>query len=295
MKKKIEKGTLIIRKSTDNYTWVNAVEPIQGFLVDKKLDKSKIYTISDDDFKNGTYFQVILAYEMQQRTGVKENWGIIPDDDIYQYIYCTEVYCFYVCYSHSAVTIKDTINGNELQSGSVAPNGFTITNSDATSVITVNKDGRGAQNISAPATFTEKGSYIVEIAMPNGQKYSYSISVSDGLRTLTTNPIVFQNEKKDKYVEENPVSGATAFGETSHTALTIAHDSEKVIVRATKNGIPAYGVSGSQVSLFFRLKDIRNADWGTTRQTPTSIANPKQCSLAITAEGRYPQNSSPKA
>jgi hypothetical protein len=59
--KKMGKGAIIIQKSIDGSTWENAVDPIINFFENTKVDRSALYSVTDEDLKNGTYFRVLVS------------------------------------------------------------------------------------------------------------------------------------------------------------------------------------------------------------------------------------------
>ena len=263
--KKIEKGTLIIQKSTNGTTWENATEQVQNVFTAKKLDRSNLYTITDDELKSGTYYRVIVAYGMKRLSATEERWWIIPDKETYDYIYCTEVYRFYACYGISTVSFRDVVSGNEISSGATVSNGFIIDKNGASSAVYLVKDGKTTTIVDKIRTSVyEPGEYSITVSTPLNQEFKYNITVTGGLSVRTLSPSVFENEKKGKYTEEHPVSGNPAYGFDSHTGITLAHNAADGIVAAKKNGFDAYGITGSNVYLFLELKNeeaLADAGW----------------------------------
>ena len=58
LKSKVQEGTIIIQKSTDASRWEDVKIAYNAF-VDKKLDRSKLYTIPIEDLKTGMFYRVI--------------------------------------------------------------------------------------------------------------------------------------------------------------------------------------------------------------------------------------------
>lgn len=254
LKKKIEKGTIIIQKSTDGVIWTDAVAPLVNVFPSSKIDLSNLYTVTSEDLYAGTYFRVIVAYEMRQKTGTNERWGPIPDEDIYDYIYCTEVYEFYACYGLSPLVIRDIISGEEIKTGATVSRGFTVDKNGSTDTVTIQRESEKARTISTITTVSDAGKYLIEVTSPLNQKYYYSVTVSEGLNTVQMKPTVYENAKKHKYSLETPVSGNTSFEIPSHSVLTLGHGSDSEIVQSRVNGFPAYGIKGDSVYLLLKLQ-----------------------------------------
>ena len=69
LNKKIQDGSLIIRKSYDNVHWDHAIEPITNFFSNKKIDRTNLYTIPYEDLLKGTYYEVTVAYKIERKVG----------------------------------------------------------------------------------------------------------------------------------------------------------------------------------------------------------------------------------
>lgn len=270
--KKIGKGALVIQKSSNGTHWDNVAEPITDFFTNKKIDRSKLYTVSRDELKAGTYFRVFLAYEMKHKTGTKEGWLIFPDTNIYEDYYFTEVYQFYCCYGADPIVFRDIDLGKqtrEIKSGETAQYGFIIDKKGSSNRVEIRKDHESWKTVNTLTTVVEPGTYSIKTTTPLGKEYSYSISITDGLNTSKIKPTVYENKKKDGYTENNPIHGNTTFEVSSHTSLMIAQKSELPIVTSKISGFDAYGINlgkdidanNNSVLLYLRLQstDIMNS------------------------------------
>ena len=271
LSKKIGEGTIIVQKSTNGLTWENAVDPIRDVFTSDDNDLSNLYTISDEELKRGTYYRVFVAYGMKHYSHTEEVWWILPDKDIYDYIYCTEIYQFYACYGINTVNFRDLVSRDNLRSGATVANGFIIDKNGSSSSVQIAKDGGSPTVVSGLRTSVYKpGDYVITVKTPLNQEFKYTITVSGGLSTAALSPVVYENAKKKGYSEDNPVFGDAAFGFRSHTGITLAHNSEDQIIKAQKNGFDAYGITGSNVYLFLQLKneeELKSANWETVSDT----------------------------
>ena len=260
LKSKIQDGVMLIQRSSDGLTWENAVDPIVDFFSAKKLDRSHLYSVGEEELKTGIYYRVVLAYKMGRKTGTEPRItlpvvGTVYSDEIYEYQNCIEVYQFYVYYGRNPIVLRDLISGAELSSGAVVTSGFIVNKMGSSDRVLVQKDNTPAYEVRSLETVSAAGNYTVRVVDQLGKEYVFTLKVSEGLRTLALSPTVFENEKKNEYSEVNPVTGNTAFGLPSHSVLTIGHNSGNAIVQSSRNGIPAYGISGDKVCFFLRFRD----------------------------------------
>lgn len=257
LSKKVEDGVFVIQKSADSVNWENAAEPICNFFSGKKITRDALYTVSNEELKAGTYFRIIIAYEMGRKTGEIPGSVVPPrlPEDIYEYRYCSEIYEFYACYGNNQISLRNLSTGEGVDSGASVVTGFVIDKNGSGNDVVVEKNS----GISVPAetlsTISEAGTYKIIETTPLGQNYSYTITVTNGIKATNLAPAVYENVKKDGYTENHLVTGKTSFGITSHTALMIGQNSTTPITRSSHNGFSAYGITGNSTSLYLKLKD----------------------------------------
>ena len=259
---KIEKGTIIIQKSNNHYNWVDVIEPINDFFVAKKLDRSNLYTVTKEELKEGTFFRVILAYEMTRKVGTEKRWGPIPDKPIYESVYCTEVYQFYVCYEKDQIQFRELLTKKAIASGEAVKSGFIIDKNGSSNKVTVKHNGKDEVISGNITTVTEIGDYTIIVTNALGKTFTYNIQVTEGLTSASVSPTIYENQKKDKYTEDNRVSGGKpSFGLKPRTVLSIAHNSEIPVVSSKYKSRDAFGVNGSSVYLLLHLQQTQYSSW----------------------------------
>ena len=254
--KKIDDGVFIIQKSTDCINWENAADPIFNLFSARKVDWDNLYSLSEEELKAGTYFRVIIAYEMGRKTGEIPGSFIPPrlPSDVNEYVYCAEVYEFFASYGNSQLSLRDLSTGENVTTGAIVQAGFVIDKNGSSNSITVKRDSEPAMDAASLTSYTATGKYTITETTPVGQTYTYYIEVSGGLKTTSLSPIVYQNEKKNEYTLGTRLFGNTAFGIPSHTVLMIGQNSSTSIVSATHNGYDAYGITGNSASIYLRLQ-----------------------------------------
>ncbi|MDI9243199.1 hypothetical protein [Fusibacillus kribbianus] len=254
--KKIGNGVLIVQKSYDRIKWENAIEPVCNFFTNKKIDRTNLCSVSEEDLRAGVYYRVYVAYEMGRKTGRDAGslWPPRFPSDIYEYRYCLETYQFYACYGGNPIEFRDLTTGNAVTSGATVESGFVIDTKGSTFTVTLTKNGV-TSDVTNLMTVKNAGTYTITAVDTIGKKYTTTIKVANGISGVTISPEVYENKKNDGYTEDNRISGALSFGANSHTVLTVAQNSTNSITQSTHKGIPAYGITGSEVSLYLKLQN----------------------------------------
>lgn len=247
---KIQKGVIIIQKSSDGYNWAEACKPVVNFFGKNTKGNAAIYVASEDELKQGTYFKMIVAYEMEKQTkaGDISNWD--GDWERHQYV---EVYDFYLCYEANPVTVHDVASMGTINSGGSTKNGFYINRNGSTNRITVSKDGGTATEIVGTETFTKAGSYIITTTTKFGKNFSYAIRINDGIQIVNMSPVVYVSDDKKGYTTASVVRGKTEYGASNYTTLSIGQSANYDLITSTKNGFNSYGIAGDSINIFLRL------------------------------------------
>ena len=258
---KIKMGTLIIQMSDSGKTWGAPIFEVDNLFTDKKLDIGSLYTISKEDLKQGKYIRVTVAYEMERMIGKKSG---LFGGAIYDYLYCTEVYQFYTGFNGDPVQFRDIITGKSVRTDEAVQSGFIIDKNGSSNTLRIKRNTDDWTVVQSLASITEAGQYKVEVTTPLGEKYTYNIEVTDGIKTVAVKPAVYENNKKDKYVLENQKHGTTSFGVSSLSSLTVAQTDGMAITTGKYGGRDAYGITGSSVYLFLNLNNterLRGGNW----------------------------------
>ena len=258
---KIKMGTLIIQMSDSGKTWGAPIFEVDNLFTDKKLDIGSLYTISKEDLKQGKYIRVTVAYEMERMIGKKSG---LFGGAIYDYLYCTEVYQFYTGFNGDPVQFRDIITGKSVRTDEAVQSGFIIDKNGSSNTLRIKRNTDDWTVVQSLTSITEAGQYKVEVATPLGEKYTYNIEVTDGIKTVAVKPAVYENNKKDKYVLENQNHGTTSFGVSSLSSLTVAQTDGMAITTGKYGGRDAYGITGSSVYLFLNLNNterLRGGNW----------------------------------
>ena len=107
---KIQKGTIIIQTSKDGDIWCDA--SLMSDIFEKTpINKEPIYESTDIQLINGTYYRVIVVYELKQRTKDNKYWV-----DEYKTNKYAEVYEFYA-YNRNAASVTPPAKDNRFSLG----------------------------------------------------------------------------------------------------------------------------------------------------------------------------------
>ena len=267
LQKKIALGAVVIQKSSDGKNWTDAREAITDFF-DKNSGLVEIGSISSVDIKNGTYYRVIVAYEVGKKVGKTGN--VIKTDE-YEYKRCTEVYEFYVHYNTNPIIVREINTRKDISKEILCQDGFLIDKNFSSDSVTLSKGGSKTEVDDFMSVY-DPGNYTIDIESAVGKRYQYNIRVKDGLSMYDLKPQVYENKKKDDYKMNQAITGNTSFGLASFTTLRIGRKYGNDMTTATKDGFDAYGISGEKVCLYMELADektindngweIRSDDYG---------------------------------
>ncbi len=266
LSKKVSNGVMIIQKSFDGMSWEDACDPLYNFFKNNKVNYNSIYTTTEEEIKRGTFYRVIVAYEMRKKTGTqKKLFGF--KEDIFELKYCVEKYDFYLCYAKNPISIRDLTTRTVVANDGTVSDGFMIDDNGANATITIKRDINAPQSAVAFQSYTTPGLYTVSVTSPVGDSFQIVVKVSGGLSTHTIPVVHYENSEKTGYTVEK-----RAGGDVSLTSLMIGQKAGTTIKNARVNGFDAYGITGDSVNLYMRLMaeteyeksgwEIITDDWG---------------------------------
>ena len=102
----IKKGVLLVQKSYDGRTWVNAAPPVVNYFATMKAGNNQFYTADGSDIASGTFYRIVIAYKMHKKTG---NYGLFNALTAYDEIYCVESYSFYACTNTGIISLHNML------------------------------------------------------------------------------------------------------------------------------------------------------------------------------------------
>ncbi len=268
LSKKIEKGTIVIQRSYDGRNWENACDPIYNCFDEKndKVNLSYLYSIDSNDIRKGTYYRVLVLYEMKKRTGTESAVFGLSEKDVYVTKYYIEKYDFYVCYGANPVQMYNVMDrSTSVSNYGTVESGFMIDTNNTNVSLSVTRDSFTPVSALNYQSFFTPGRYSIVSTNPIGDSFTSVVTVSGGLETSAVTVARYVNREKDGYV----VSSAS--GGTPLTSLRIGQNAGSAIKTSTVNSFSAYGITGNSVSLFLRLNEaglnasgwyIESDDWG---------------------------------
>ncbi|MCH5256166.1 MAG: hypothetical protein J1D87_02690 [Lachnospiraceae bacterium] len=250
LSKKIAKGVVLIQKSLDAVNWVNAVDPKYDFFAKNKSGSDSLYTITQEDILNGTYFRVYVAYSMKRKTGDKKTWiGKKDDNEVKR---CVEEYKFFVCYDADPIKIYDMSDrSRELSNNDSVADGFVIDKVGANVGITVKRDNvLVSSTVNSLTSYTTPGVYTITSKSPVGTSFETVVTISNGLATSELSPTMYSGKDSQDYSTSNVDTTVPNI-----STLIIGQKAGNNIYKSTKNGFTAYGITGDSVAFYIRVKD----------------------------------------
>ncbi len=247
---KVKKGVIIIQKSTDGSTWVDAMTPVTNFFNDNVNGSLSIYTVTESELKQGTYFRMVVAYGMEKQltAGSWSDWD--GDWERHQYV---EIYEFYLCYEANPITIHDLVTRSTISSAGSTSNGFYINKNGSSNKVTVSKDGGTEVEAADQAVYTDSGNYTIKNTTKLGKTFTSVIKINDGLQVYSISPTVYESDDNKGYTTDTPITSETVYGATNFTQISIAQNANYELVTSTKNGLPSYGIAGDSINIFIKL------------------------------------------
>lgn len=269
--KDINEGAILVQKSSDGISWVDANAPTCNALKKNNIKEPFEYSMEMEDIMRGTFYKVLVAYKMERTTGDENVFDIgfakdwaINKKDVKEYKTFVEEYVFFVCTNKNYVYVRDIDTKEALSNNSKIHNGFCVDLNGSYDKVTVKLDN----GIEKPAkdfdSFTDPGKYTVTITTKLSKKYYYNLTVEGGLSVVNLSPTVMECEKNEGFINGAVKSGDTSYGIKSYTTLGIAQKSGFVSTKAKNNGFDAYGVNGDSASIYLRLnysEQLSNSGW----------------------------------
>ena len=190
----INKGVMIVQKSSDGSTWVSAANPVVNFYESKKSGAENFYTTDGNDVAKGMFFRVIMAYKTTIRTsdgfiGIGQKWTTKKHVELYE---------FYLTINSGTISIhnlaidetslpeiegftQETIKrGETLVDGSTTTKGFSIDKLGTSYLVGVSKDGSDMVYVEDGTSFTENGKYTITTITKLGKQLKQTIYVFNG-------------------------------------------------------------------------------------------------------------------
>lgn len=236
----INKGVLIVQKSTDGRTWYNAVNPITNFYANNSSGKKDFYTTSGEDIANGMFYRVILAYKTTIRTsggfiGIGEKWDVKKHVELYEFYLALDTGTISIHNLATNETDLPIIDGLQIENikkaetlldGSVSTKGFSIDKLGASYVVQINKDGVDiVDNASDGQEFTEDGKYTINVVTKFGKIISKTIYIFNGS----------SDKGYSTYFGESIISGNRIFSEGEYPTYS---QTSSVKINAIEDNVP---------------------------------------------------------
>lgn len=250
LSKKIEKGLVLIQKSTDGVNWETAIDSKYDFFSKYKTGNDSLYTITQEEILAGTYYRVYVAYSMKRKTG--EEKAFIGKKDVYEYKNFVEEYKFFVCYNSNPIKTYDMSDrSREVTNNDSVENGFIVDKAGANVSVSVKRDNVLVSSVvNSLTSYTTPGIYTITAVSPVGSSFKRVITIKTGMSTSELNPTVYAVKDSENYSTSSVDSTMPTI-----STLKIGQKAGSNIYKSTKNSFAAYGITGDTVTFYLKLKD----------------------------------------
>lgn len=192
----IGKGALLVQKSSDGYTWVNATNAITNFYESYNSGCNDFYTTAGEDIAQGTYYRVILAYKIGKKIGT--SGALFWEKEVFEDKRYVELYEFYLVVNSGTIsihnlTVEDSMlpeldgysqeeikRGETLTNNSMTTKGFYIDKLGSSYLIKVSKDDDNGKYVDDKTEFTENGKYTITIITKLGKQLTQTVYIFNG-------------------------------------------------------------------------------------------------------------------
>lgn len=191
----IGKGVMMVQKSNDGITWMDATNPVVDFYSSNMSGKENFYTTDGTDIAQGMFYRVFIAY----KTTIRTQKGFLGIGDKWDTRKHVELYEFYLVVNSGTISVHNLATdetklpelegytteiikrAETLLDGSVTTEGFSIDKLNASYVVQIIKDGVViTNNASDGAKFTENGKYTIKTITKLGKTKSQTVYVFNG-------------------------------------------------------------------------------------------------------------------
>ncbi len=259
--KNIDNGAVVVQRSSDKKNWEN-VASISDAFASNREGLEALYTTTDDELKQGTFYRIIVVYTMEKQT---KAGGFLKSAE-YDKGTFAEVYEFFICSDKVYLSVYDLTSRKEVGLPTTVREGFYIKKNGSSAEIKVQKD-KGA--ITYPidnTTYTDQGEYTITVTTKLNKSYTYQVKVITGVKFAEATPVTYDCEVDNGYMTDNKISGTAECCIASHSRLFIGHSSQENVVNSKHSEKEAYGVKGESVGFYISLRALEK-DWVLSADT----------------------------
>lgn len=249
----VQEGVIIVQKSSDGINWINATDPVYDAFEEANDKKSVLYTTNEDEMLTGTYFRVVVAYQMCKLTNIIEQPWYKPDIEEYDHICCVEEYKYYICTNRNYVSVYDIEGLKNVPNNTNVLKGFSIHKNGSNDKVEVSRNGEKAYIANDFDLFIEPGDYLISITTKLNKRYCYKITISEGLSSSILEPKVYEFEKDTGFTNGKLLNEKKSNEVETYTSLKVCQKAGFTTTESKHNGLNAYGINGDSVCLLLKL------------------------------------------
>lgn len=268
---KVKSGVVIVLESFtgEEDDW-EVVAEYYDFFDRNKKGKDDLYTTWQEDTFEGLFYRVIVGYKLGRKIGTEDGGITMPllnkpigKKDKYEYISCVEVYNFLCLTNGQQILLRNLSDGKSITGNTSVDQGFAIRRNDSHSIVNVKyNDDVVVMEDSDFISYSEPGKYEISVTNLLGREDIYKIDVNDGTLLTALLPDIIESEQNTGFVNGKKIAKEEII-DYQFTNLYLGTDTGTTVSKSTKNGFDAYGITGSNISLYlqFRYDDADFADY----------------------------------
>ena len=257
--KGINRGAIVVQKSYDDKSW-DTVASLSDAFSDKTTGRDELYTATEEELKQGTFYRVVVVYTMEKQTK-SGRFAVFGEE--YDKRTFAEVYKIFLCADGDYTAAYDLTSRNEISFPGTVEAGFFIQKNGSSATVKIQRENGSVCYAGENATFTDPGKYTITVTTKLNKEFVHTITVNSGVKTKQVNPITYDCGDNKGYKAENIKIGTADCCSGSHLNLFIGHSSSKDVISSKYQGANAFGVQGNRAEIYAELSDFSEGWKGT--------------------------------
>lgn len=258
----VGKGAAIVLKSTNGSSWFMASAQTD-FLT--SAGEKTVYTATEQELTQGTYYRIIIAYEIRHRTKEAGWWFWEKEEN--EYKQCIEVIDVYATYTSDPVTFVGIVDGENVSTETLQ--GFRVDKNGSTNLVKVQTPDGTVVTAKDKDVFYKKGTYEITTTTKLNVKRTTTITVTEGLDLSSASANIYESANNTGYIADSSTKtespSATNGG---YTTLYVATVQGSTLKKLPMTNYDVFGITGSGVYLFLELKEENLKDeWSISQDT----------------------------
>ncbi len=287
--KNIDNGAIVVQKSTDGNTWEN-VASLSNAFGDKTSGRDWLYTTTEDELKQGTFYRAVVAYTMKKQIEP----GKFLKAAKYDERTFAEIYTVFLCSDDDYCEVYDLSTRTPISLPGSVSEGFYIKSNDSSATIKVQKDNDTPSYPDDNTTYNAPGKYTITFTTKLKKEYVHQVTINKGVNTRALTVATYDCGDNKGYKAENRIDGTSECCSGAHFSLYIGQSTEDEIVPFNYQDFDAYGIHGKEVNFYAQLSAFSsgwtgsNDSWGKKeKETVDGVKTGEVASGALVIQKSY--------